>query len=109
MMVLKKFWLILMVVVLETVALWVISSMLKWSLMDVLFLGSVGIFAVVWLVLLAMNQSNNAYNGAEKGWTGQNAGEVKQFHVHFSPVMIGMVVFIIISLVVTVIYYAEYF
>lgn len=95
--------------VLETIALWTVSLVFDWNLMDVLFLGSIGIFGVVWLVLLMINQSNNAYNGAEKGWTGQNAGEVKQFHVHFSPVMIGMVVFIIISLIATVIYYAEYF
>ncbi|MFZ3579884.1 hypothetical protein [Virgibacillus sp. DJP39] len=59
-------------------------------------------------LLLSVNQSNNSFNGYEKGWTGQDAGGVKQFHVNFSPVMIGMVVFVIISLVVTVIYYAEY-
>lgn len=105
----KKLWLVILVMIVETVALWIVSVLLNWNLMDVLFLGGLALFAVVWLVLLAINQSNNVYNSNEKGWTGQNIGGVKQFHVNFSPVMVGMVGFILISLIVTLIYYAEYF
>ncbi|ASN06774.1 hypothetical protein [Virgibacillus necropolis] len=58
----KKFGLIVLVMVIEAVALWVVSLVFTWNVMDVLFLGSLGIFGMVWLVLLALNQSNNAFN-----------------------------------------------
>lgn len=104
----KSAW-VALVIVMEAVALWIVSLVFTWNVMDVLFLGSLAIFAIVWLTSLWTNQANNAYNGEVKGWTGQNAGGVKQFHVRFSPIMIGMVMSVIISLIATVVYYAEYF
>lgn len=104
----KKFGWVLLTLALEATVLWIVSIVFAWNLMDILFLGSLGIFAIVWLCLMWTNYSNNTLNGSEKGWTGQDAGSVKQFHVHFSPVMIGMVLFILGSLGMTIIYYAEY-
>ncbi|WP_430788066.1 hypothetical protein VBD025_18115 [Virgibacillus flavescens] len=104
----KKFGWVLLTLALEAIVLWVVSVVLTWNFMDILFLGSLGIFAIVWLLLMWTNQSNNSFNVSEKAWTGQDAGGVKQFHVHFSPVMIGMVLFVVGSFVMTIIYYAEY-
>ncbi|MFD1017588.1 hypothetical protein [Thalassobacillus hwangdonensis] len=105
----KKLLVVLITIVAETIALAIVSYITGWNLMDILFLGSIVIFGIVWLFYLSTHQSGNVMNAGIRGTTGFNGGEIKPFSFALTPVTIGMVVFIAGSLVVTLIHYASYF
>ena len=89
--------------------LWAISILINWNLMEFLFLGSLLLFAIPWLFLYFNNQNQNVYNASVKGMTGQDAGGVKLFRFRFSPIILGLVLFMVLSFCLTVFYYYEYF
>ncbi|MEQ2528431.1 hypothetical protein WMO40_17230, partial [Bacillaceae bacterium CLA-AA-H227] len=71
--------------------------------------GGVIIFGLLWLFLFSSNQSQNQYNARVKGTTGQEAGGVKLFRFRFSPISLGLVLFMVLSLCLTIVYYKDYF
>ncbi|BCB04055.1 hypothetical protein [Bacillus sp. KH172YL63] len=102
----KKFFAVTMTILIEAGLLGLVAFIFGWRLLDVLFIGGLLIFGAVWLYLLFINQSNNVHNTSIKGWTGQDAGEVKQFQFRFTPITLGLILFMVINLGITVFYYA---
>ncbi|RTR36228.1 hypothetical protein EKG37_01335 [Robertmurraya yapensis] len=105
----KKFLAVILTILIETGLLWVISIIFKWNLMEILFLGGVIIFGLLWLFLFSSNQSQNQYNAGVKGMTGQEVGGVKLFRFRLSPITLGLVLFMVLSLCLTIVYYKDYF
>ncbi|MFD1205707.1 hypothetical protein ACFQ38_11410 [Sporosarcina contaminans] len=105
----KKIVIVILTMLIETGLLWAISILINWELMEFLFLGSILLFAIPWLFLYFNTQNQNAYNVSAKGITGQDAGGVKLFRFRFSPIMTGLVLYMVLSLCLTIFYYYEYF
>jgi hypothetical protein len=105
----KKWSITLMTAVLETIVLWLVSYIFDWNFLDIILLGGLAIFGGVWLFRLNSNQISNGYNAVAKGWTGQNTGGISPFQFNMSPVTSGLLLFIFISLVITVFVYYPYF
>ncbi|WP_144510546.1 hypothetical protein [Bacillus sp. FJAT-22090] len=105
----KKSYIVLTTIAIETVVLWGVSLFFEWGFIDTIFLGGIAIFGCVWLSQLYFNQNNNQFNGYTKGWTGQNSGGIKQFHFKMSPITLGLLIFAGISFFITIIMYYPYF
>lgn len=105
----KKAVIVILTMAIELGLVWALSILINWNLMEFLFLGSLLLIAVPWLFLYFNTQNQNMFNASVKGITGQEAGGVKLFHFRFSPIILGMVLFMFLSLCLTVIYYFEYF
>jgi len=106
---LKKALTVILTMLIETGLLWIISIIFKWNIMEILFLGGVVIFAILWLFLYSSTQSNNQYNAGVKGETGQDSERIKLFQFRLSPITLGLILFIVMSLCLTVFYYYDYF
>lgn len=105
----KKIVIVILTMLIETGLLWAISILINWELMEFLFLGSILLFAIPWLFLYFNTQNQNAYNVSAKRMTGQDTGGVKLFRFRFSPIMTGIVLYMVLSLCLTIFYYYEYF
>ncbi|WP_175638441.1 hypothetical protein [Metabacillus schmidteae] len=105
----KKVLGVILTLLIETGVLWGISIVFSIELMEILFLGGVSIFAILWILLYSSTHSQNQYNANVKGMTGQDAGGVKLFRFRLSPITLGLVMFIVISFCLTVFYYYDYF
>lgn len=105
----KKALTVILTMLIETGLLWIISIIFNWNLMEILFLGGVVIFAILWLFLYSSTQSNNQYNAGVKGETGQDSERIKLFQFRLSPITLGLILFIVMSLCLTIFYYYDYF
>ncbi|WP_025786145.1 hypothetical protein [Sporosarcina sp. D27] len=105
----KKVLVVILTMLIETVLLWAVSIFIGWDFMETIFLGGLLIFAIPWLYLFFSNHEQNVYNANVKGMTGADIGGVKLFQFRFSPIIIGLVLFMIISLFLTIYYYYDYF
>ncbi|WP_336824904.1 hypothetical protein [Sporosarcina sp. USHLN248] len=105
----KKIVIVILTMLIETGLLWAISILINWELMEFLFLGSILLFAIPWLFLYFNTQNQNAYNVSAKRMTGQDTGGVKLFRFRFSPIMTGIVLYMVLSLCLTIFHYYEYF
>ncbi|MGN7941679.1 hypothetical protein [Virgibacillus sp. 6R] len=105
----KKTLIVVLTMLIETGLLWILSIIFKWNLMEILFLGGVVIFAILWLFLYSSTQSNNQYNAGVKGETGQDSERIKLFQFRLSPITLGLILFIVMSLCLTIFYYYDYF
>ncbi len=97
-----------MTILIEGIILWGASMLLGVSFMEIILLGALFFFGGVWLYLYLEKQSNNVFSASVKGWTGQDAGNITLFRIHISPVFLGMILFLVLSLVTTFIYYSSY-
>ncbi|KGX89820.1 hypothetical protein [Pontibacillus marinus] len=105
----KSFFIVFGTIFFEFLLILVIATFLGVQVMEVLFLGGAFIFGVIWLSGIEMNRVNNIAKAGTKGWTGLDAGQVKLFRFEITPIMFGLILFLIISLIITLIYYAPYF
>jgi len=105
----EKVNIIVVTVAFETVILWLVTLFFGWSLIETLFLGGLAIFGVVWLFQLNVNQTNNEYNATAKGFTGKESGVIKPFQFSLSPITLGLLLFLMVSFLITVITYYPYF
>lgn len=103
----KKVLIVLLTMLIETGLLWAISIFIQIDLMEILLLGGVLIFAIHWLFLYFSNHNQNVYNASVM--IGQDIGRVKLFRFRFSPIIIGLVLFIVLSSCLTFYYYYDYF
>lgn len=101
----KKGFIVLLTMLIETVLVWGLSIFIGWGFVETIFLGGLLIFAILWLFLYFTNHNQNIYYSSVKGITGMNAGAVKVFSFSFSPIIFGLILFMILSLVFTFIYY----
>ncbi|MBS9804271.1 hypothetical protein [Bacillus cereus] len=90
-------------VVVELALIYLFSLLVGWSFMESFFLGSLGIFGTIWLIALNINQNANIDHTIYK------TGEVKPFHITWSPYTVGAASLTAFSFIITAIYYLPYF
>lgn len=100
---------IILTISVEIAAIFLFAKFVGWSFIESFFLGSLAIFSITWLLLLNMNRNANMERAITKSWTGVDTGEVTPFQVRMNPYMIGTLLLLTISLIITVIYYIPYF
>ncbi|KLV26835.1 hypothetical protein CHH55_13175 [Niallia circulans] len=105
----KKLIVIIITILIEATLIYVVSKLIGWRFSDLVLVGSVLIFGVYWLFGLNINQTNNLLNAGNKGWTGMETGSVKIFTLKVNSVILGQIIFIILSLILTVAIYFPYF
>jgi len=106
---LKNTIIVLITILLETLFLWVVSILINWKFIDVMFIGGLVIFGVIWLFQFNSTQTQNILNASEKGWKGQKTGEIRPFEFKFTPVKLGLLIFAVISFFITMTTYSSYF
>ncbi|WP_408009928.1 hypothetical protein ACJROX_06425 [Pseudalkalibacillus sp. A8] len=77
--------------------------------MESIFLCGLLLFIIIWMGMLNGKISNNTVNAGLKGTTGVSTGEIKPFTLAFNPFIIGTIIYVITSGIVTVVYYLPYF
>ncbi|MBM6618672.1 hypothetical protein [Bacillus suaedaesalsae] len=86
-----------------------IAYLLGWKFIDFAILGGVALFGTVWFFQMNSVQKNNQENSYLRGMFGNDTPKVSVFRFKMNPVLIGMIVYIILSGVTTFVYYIEYF
>lgn len=104
----KSIYIILATLTVETLIIWFASYLLGWNFIDTILLGSLLLFGIVYLFRLYIHQTNATFNANIAGWTWEEAG-IGPFHFRISPIIIGLILFIVISILVTFITYYRYF
>ena len=104
----KNVYIILVTLTIETVIIWFASFLLRWKFVDTIFLGSLLLFGIVYLFRLYIHQTNATFNANIAGWTWEEAG-IGPFRFRVSPIILGLILFIVISFFVTLITYYAYF
>ncbi|MFC5603175.1 hypothetical protein [Sporosarcina koreensis] len=105
----KKVSVVILTMMIEAGLLWSVSKFIGWDFMEIIFLGGLVIFAIPWLFIYFSTHNQNQFNASVRGMTGQDTGRVKLFEFRFSPIILGLVLFMVLSLCLTVVYYYEYF
>lgn len=104
----KNIYIILATLTVETVIIWFASFLLRWKFVDTIFLGSLLLLGIVYLIRLYIHQTNTAFNANIAGWTWEEAG-IGPFHFRVSPVILGLILYIVISFFITLLTYYSYF
>ena len=105
----KKILAVCFTMVVEFLLIWLIAIIFSINLMEILFLASILVFAVIWLLSLAFRNSNNQSHAHNKGILGYKTGDIQLFRFQVSPIIMGVLLFVLISIILTGIYYASYF
>ncbi|REB10154.1 hypothetical protein DVB69_04945 [Sporosarcina sp. BI001-red] len=105
----KKLLIVILTMLIETGLLWGMSIFIKWDFMETIFLGALLIVAILWLFLYFSNHNQNVFYASVKGLTGADAGGVKLFRFRFPPIILGLILYMVLSLCVTIFYYYDYF
>ncbi|MGG2095504.1 hypothetical protein AB1283_23475 [Bacillus sp. S13(2024)] len=100
---------IILTISVEVAAIFLFAKFVDWPFIESFFLGSLAIFSITWLLLLNMNRNANMDRAITKSFTGLNTGEITPFQIRMNPYMAGTLLLLIISLIITVIYYVPYF
>lgn len=100
---------IILTISVEVAAIFLFAKFVGWPFIESFFLGSLAIFSITWLSLLNMNRNANMDRAITKSLTGFNTGEVTPFQVRMNPYMTGTFILLIISFIITIIYYVPYF
>lgn len=100
---------ILFSIALQLVAIFLFSLATGWSFMESFFLGSLGVFALIWLVRLKKNMSSNERNVTSHKWGEIQTSEVKPFQIKYDSDFIASLFLLTVSFMVTIIYYLPYF
>ncbi|WP_369902661.1 hypothetical protein [Bacillus manliponensis] len=96
-------------IALQLIAIFLFSLATGWSFMESFFLGSLGMFGLVWLFRLNKNLSANERHISPHRWGGIATSEVKPFQMQFDSYLIGSLLLLAVSFIVTIIYYLPYF
>ncbi|SDY50176.1 hypothetical protein SAMN04488156_101686 [Bacillus sp. 166amftsu] len=99
----------LYIIILEVIGIFLFSKIVDWSFIEVFFLSSLSIFGVSWLTTLNMNRNANMDHAVYKGMTGVETGEIRPFQINWNPFTFGTSILVVISLIISVIYYLPYF
>ncbi|TXR68063.1 hypothetical protein DM800_08705 [Bacillus sp. AY18-3] len=92
-------------VVVELALIYLFSKLVGWSFMETFFLGSLAIFAIMWLIIMNTHRNNITDHAISKTLTG----EIKPFQIVFTPYMAGTLSLVLVSFIITAIYYLPYF
>lgn len=96
-------------VVVELALIYLFSLLVGWSFIETFFLGSLAIFAIMWLIIMSNHRNNITDHAISKTLTGVETGEIKPFQFIFTPYIAGTLSLVLVSFVVTAIYYMPYF
>ncbi|KFN01981.1 hypothetical protein D0U04_08985 [Bacillus clarus] len=96
-------------IILELAGIYLFSKMVGWSFMESFFLGSLAIFAIIWLIIMSIYRNNNMDHAVNKNLTGVETGEIRPFQIVFTPYIAGTLSLVVISLIISIVYYLPYF
>ncbi|EMY5503836.1 hypothetical protein MHB59_21960 [Bacillus sp. FSL L8-0642] len=96
-------------VVVELALIYLFSKLVGWSFMETFFLGSLAIFAIMWLIIMNTHRNNITDHAISKTLTGVETGEIKPFQIVFTPYMAGTLSLVLVSFIITTISYLPYF
>ncbi|WP_080495046.1 hypothetical protein [Bacillus cereus] len=98
------------VMLIEIVALFIISLNWKVSFIDALFIGSCVLLSYIWLVPYFVNYQQNIARVTDKHFSGNvDLGEVKVYQAKFTPFSLGSTLLSIIGIIINICYYYKYF
>ncbi|HFK1762007.1 hypothetical protein AT258_13850 [Bacillus wiedmannii] len=92
-------------IVVELALIYLFSLLVSWSFMEAFFLGSLAIFAITWLIIMSNHRNNITDHAISKTLTG----EIKPFQIVLTPYIMGTLSLVLVSFVITTIYYLPYF
>ncbi|CEG23419.1 hypothetical protein BN1080_02395 [Planococcus massiliensis] len=93
----------------ETAVLWAISLFFDWHFIDIMLLGGLLIFGAIWLLQLYSNQTNNHYHAFSRIDNRQETPQAVPFYFKISPLIYGLLLFNLMSFVITVVKFYPYF
>ena len=96
-------------VVVELALIYLFSLLVGWSFIETFFLGSLAIFAIMWLIIMSNHRNNITDHAISKTLTGVETGEIKPFQIVLTPSIMGTLSLVLVSFIVTAIYYLPYF
>lgn len=105
----KKIIIVSLTILIQAIGLYVLSLFIHWNYVDMLLLGSILLFGVSWLFPMHLNHTNNQYNAYEKAWTGKELGTIRPFVFRVNAVILGQIIFMVLSIVITGIIYLIFF
>ncbi|MFD1736336.1 hypothetical protein ACFSCX_07135 [Bacillus salitolerans] len=87
-----------------------ISILINWSFIDALFMCSFLFFGFIWVFTLYSNRETNRVNIQNK-YLGvkMEPNEVKTFSFNLNPFSIGTIIFSLVGIASSIIYYLPYF
>ena len=92
-------------VVVELALIYLFSLLVGWSFIETFFLGSLAIFAIMWLIIMSNHRNNITDHAISKTLTGVETGEIKPFKIVLTPSIMGTLSLVLVSFIVTAIYY----
>ncbi|MDR5049941.1 hypothetical protein FNE59_31565 [Bacillus thuringiensis] len=92
-------------VVVELALIYLFSLLVGWSFIETFFLGSLAIFAIMWLIIMSNHRNNITDHAISKTLTG----EIKPFQIVLTPSIMGTLSLVLVSFIITAIYYLPYF
>ncbi|EMI9085798.1 hypothetical protein COD05_11775 [Bacillus cereus] len=104
-----KVWKISLTIVVELALIYLFSLLVGWSFMEAFFLGSLAIFAITWFIIMSNHRNNITDHAISKTLTGVETGEIKPFQIVLTPYIMGTLSLVLVSFVITAIYYLPYF
>jgi hypothetical protein len=105
----KKILVVGLTIIVEFLLIWLIAILFSINLMEIISLAGILVFAVIWLFSLAIRNSNNQSHAHNKGFLRLKTGDIQLFRFQVSPIIMGVLLFVLISIILTGIYYASYF
>ncbi|RLQ93326.1 hypothetical protein [Falsibacillus albus] len=104
----KAVWLIFAIIINLLLSV-VVSWLFHWSFMEAMFLTGLLFLGGTWLIAFNLNQNSNQLNASVKGWNRQDAGQVKPFMFRLNPFLIGCIIYVACTFIISLIYYLPYF
>ncbi len=105
----KKLIIVLITMLVEVALIGGVSYLFNWVFIDILFLGALAIFGIIWLYNWNSNQLRNEMHATDKGINGVHTGAIQVFEFKMGPVRLGMLLFLIISFGISIYKYYPYF
>lgn len=105
----KNIFIIIATAAVETAVLWSISLFFDWNFIDIMLLGGLLIFGAIWLLQLYSNQTTNQYNAFSRIDNRQETPQAIPFYFKISPLVYGLLLFNLMSFVITVVKFYPYF
>ncbi len=104
-----KIMIIVGTICVEALLILFVSYLVGLQFIEIMFLGGLAIFGITWMFQMNSVQSTNYVTGYNKGITGRGGGEISVFNFKLSPIKMGMLLYVIMSALVTMFYYKDFF
>jgi len=105
----KKIYLILLTLSIETIFLWGVSILLGWSFINTIFLGGITFLGIAWFYTFFITPRTMNYDTSKKDWIKQDTDIMKSFQFLVSPITLGLLLFGIVSFLINIFVYTARF